>query len=192
MGPTAGFRFGALVASARSISRSRGQQSAGRHCSALTRPGPPIDIVDLYRKKDPWITRFYGANFDLTLAPSRPYEGVIRDRDSGAPIPGVLIESYRLADSKIGNYTLIKTRSDTHGRFRLVGMPLGTGNEVVLSPPEDQPYLLAQYKLPSAGEMKPIKIDLVLKRGIWLRRMHQGQGHGQAGPSPPSLFHVLG
>ena len=66
--------------------------------SALTRPGPPIDIVDLYRKKDPWITRFYGANFDLTLAPSRPYEGVIRDRDSGAPIPGVMIESYRLAD----------------------------------------------------------------------------------------------
>ena len=48
-------------------------------------------------------------------------------------------------------------------------MPLGAGNEVVLSPPEDQPYLLAQYKLPSAGEMKPIKIDLVLKRGIWLQ-----------------------
>ena len=80
--------------------------------SALTRPGPPIDIVDLYRKKDPWIARFQGASFDLTLAPSRPYEGVIRDRESGAPIPGVVIESYRLADSNIINDTLVKTKSD--------------------------------------------------------------------------------
>ncbi len=137
--------------------------------SALTRPGPPFDIVDLYRKKDPWITRFHGANFDLTLAPSRPYEGVIRDRDSGAPIPGVLIESYRLADSTTINYTLIKTKSAKDGRFRLLGMPLGAGNEVVLTPPEDQPYLLSQFKLPSASDMKPIHIDLVLKRGIWMR-----------------------
>jgi hypothetical protein len=137
--------------------------------SALTRPGPPIDIVDLYRKKDPWITRVQGASLDLTLAPSRAYEGVIRDRDSGAPIPGVLIESYQLADSTTVNNTLIKTKSDKDGHFRLLGMPLGAGNEVVLTPPDDQPYLLSQFKLPSASEMKPIQIDLVLKRGIWMR-----------------------
>jgi RNA polymerase sigma factor (sigma-70 family) len=135
---------------------------------ALTRPGAPIDIVDLYRKKDPWITRFHGASLDLTLAPSRPYEGVIRDRDSGAPISGVLVESFRLADSNISNYTLIKTKSDKDGGFRLLGMPLGSGNEVVLTPPDDQPYLLAQYKLPTASDMKPIKVDLLLKRGIWM------------------------
>ena len=94
---------------------------------------------------------------------------MIRDRDSGAPIPGVLIESFRLADSTVINDTLIKTKSDKDGRFRLVGMPLGAGNEVVLTPPEDQPYLLSQFKLPTASEMKPIHIDLVLKRGIWMR-----------------------
>ena len=80
-----------------------------------------------------------------------------------------LIESYRLADSTVINDTLIKTKSDKDGRFRLLGMPLGAGNEVVLTPPEDQPYLLSQFKLPSASEMKPIHIDLVLKRGIWMR-----------------------
>jgi len=137
--------------------------------SVLTRPGPPIDIVDLYRKKAPWIERFYGAPFELNLAPSRPYEGVVRDRDTGQPIAGVKIESFKLADSNILNSTLIKTTTDKDGRFRLTGMPLGVGNEVVLTPPDDQPYLNSQYKLPDSGGLKPIPIDLTLKRGIWLQ-----------------------
>ena len=74
------------------------------------------------------------------MAPSRPYEGIVRDRESGSPIPGVAIESYKLADVNILNDTRIKTTTDKYGRFRLTGMPLGAGNEVELSPPEDQPY----------------------------------------------------
>jgi hypothetical protein len=137
--------------------------------SALTRVGSPVDIVDLYRPKDPWITRFYGASFDLTLPPSQPYEGIVRDRDSGKPIEGASIVSFRFADTKIGNSTLVKTVTDREGRFRLTGMPMGAGNEVDVNPPADQPYLPAHYKLPAAGSLNPVHVDFALKRGTWVR-----------------------
>jgi hypothetical protein len=141
--------------------------------SALTRPGPAIEIVDLQRKKDPWIETYHGADFVLTLAPSRPYEGFIRDRDTGRGVPGVSIESYQLADNPISNYRRVKARSDRDGHFRLEGMPIGAGNEVVLMPPEDEPYIASHQKLRSEPGLSPIAVDSVLKRGVWAR----GNGH---------------
>jgi hypothetical protein len=47
--------------------------------------------VDLYRPKNPWIERHYGTPVVLALAPSGPYEGVVRDGDTGRPIPSVTI-----------------------------------------------------------------------------------------------------
>jgi hypothetical protein len=50
----------------------------------------------------------------------------------------------------------------------LAGMPLGKGNEVVLSAPEDQPYLPAHYTLPDGAGLKAVTCVLTLKRGLWL------------------------
>ena len=134
---------------------------------ALTRPGPAIEIVDLQRPKDPWIETYQGADFALSLAPSRPYEGFIRDRDTGRGVPGVSIESYRLADNPMSNYRRVKALSDQNGHFRLEGMPIGAGNEVVLMPPEDEPYLASHQKLRSESGLSPTAVDFVLKRGVW-------------------------
>jgi len=146
-----------------------GQTIRWTRISALTRAVPPTDIVQFYRRKDPEIERYYGASFDLNVAPSRPYEGVVRDRESGVPVAGATIQIVKTADSSFFNYSRITSSTDKDGRFRLAGMPLGVGNEVAVIPPEDQPYLLSQYKLPDSGGLKPIKIDLTLKGGIWLR-----------------------
>jgi len=137
--------------------------------SALTRHGPAIEIVDLQRKKDPWIDTYQGADFALTLAPSRPYEGFVRDRDTGRGVPGVSIESFRLSDYPVSNDRRVKARSDRDGHFRLEGMPIGTGNEVVLMPPEDEPYMASHQKLRSEPGLSPIAVDFILKRGVWAR-----------------------
>ncbi len=158
----------------------RGPTVRWTNIKVMTRSGPPADIVDLYRKKDPWVERHYGASFDLSLAPSRPYEGVVRDRDSGAPIAGVRIESYKLADSEVYNYTEIKTQSDREGRFRLTGMPVGAGNEIVLNSPEDQPYLLAQYKMPDPGGLAAVHVDMTMKRGVWFKGRVFDKNSGKA------------
>jgi hypothetical protein len=125
--------------------------------------------VDLQRKKDPWIETYQGADFALTLAPSRPYEGFVRDRDTGRGVPEVSIESFRLADNALSNYRLVKARTDQNGHFRLEGMPIGAGNEVVLMPPEDETYLASHQKLRSEPGLSPIAVDFVLKRGVWAR-----------------------
>ena len=75
----------------------------------------------------------------------------------------------RLADPKIFTFTQIRTTADSDGRFRLTGMPMGAGNEVVAIPPPDQPYLLAQYKLPAGDGLQPVHVDLALNRGIKVR-----------------------
>jgi beta-lactamase regulating signal transducer with metallopeptidase domain len=137
--------------------------------SALTRPGPAIRIVDLKRKNDPWVETYQGAEFQLTLAPSRPYEGFVRDRDTGRGVSGVSIESFRLADNPIANYRRVKATTDDNGHFRLEGMPIGVGNEVVLMPPEDEPYLASHQKLRFESGLGPIAVDFVLKRGVWAR-----------------------
>jgi hypothetical protein len=137
--------------------------------SAFTRRGPAIDIVDLQRTKDPWIETYHGADLVLTLPPSRPYEGFVRDGDTGRGIPGVSIESFRLADNPLSNYRQVKSTTDQTGHFRLEGMPIGAGNEVVLMPPEDEPYLASHRKLRYEPGRSPIAEDFVLKRGVWAR-----------------------
>ena len=84
---------------------------------------------------------FHGAAPEMVAAPTRPIEGIVRDVDTGAAIAGAAIRSYKLADSEVSNTDIVHTNSDAQGRFRLVGMPPGAGNEVVIAPPIDQPYL---------------------------------------------------
>ncbi len=143
--------------------------------SALTRPGPAIKIVDLWRAKDPWIETYHGAEFTLTLPPSRPYVGFVRDRDTGRGVPGVSIESYRLADNPISNNRQVKARTDEDGHFRLEGMPIGAGNEVVLMPPEDEPYLASHQKLRIRTRAEPDRRGL--RPQAWC--LGAGQGHQQ-------------
>jgi hypothetical protein len=136
--------------------------------SVLTRLTPPTDLVEYYRTRNPWIERYYGSPFELALAPSRPYAGLVRDRDTGEPIPNATVEACAFADQNFLNHTLIETRTDSRGRFVLAGMPIGRGNEVVVTPPEDRPHLPARYKLPNLTGSNPEPIDLRLKRGVWL------------------------
>ncbi len=48
----------------------------------------------------------------------------------------------------------------------MTGMPLGTGNEVVILPPEGRPFLPSWQRLPALSVSEPLRVDLKLKRGI--------------------------
>ena len=135
----------------------------------LTRRGPAREIVDLMRKKDPWIIKYHGARFELALPPSRAYEGFVRDRDTGEGIPGVSLESYRFADFDIVNHRVLRTRTDQAGHYRLEGMPIGERNEIILMPPEDAPFFASLSKLKSPPGAGPITADFVLKHGVWAK-----------------------
>lgn len=131
-----------------------------------TRPMAPIaHPAFAYENADQ--TTQYGAKFELAAAPSRPIEGVVRDAETGAPVAGAEIWSYKFAGEDISGSTSIKTKSDADGRYRLEGMPKGDGNRVVVVP-TDLPYFTADLDVPNPPGSEPAPLDIELHRGVWV------------------------
>ena len=61
---------------------------------------------------------------------TRPVVGVVRDKDSGEPLAGVIVQSYLFGGADDYNGT-VRTATDKEGRYRLVGLPKGEGNEII-------------------------------------------------------------
>jgi RNA polymerase sigma factor (sigma-70 family) len=109
---------------------------------------------------------YHGTNGVIAAKPSRPITGVVRDRDTGKPIPGVTIQSLVMAGSSILMSGLVRTTSGPDGTFTLVGMPKGAGNELLVVPGRGQPYLDRSVAVPDAGGFDPVLVEVVLDKGI--------------------------
>jgi hypothetical protein len=136
---------------------------------AMTRPGDTIHAPG-YRRYEPRTDKFtiYGNGFDHIARPCRPIVGVVRDKDTGKPIPGAVVTSYKRAGSHIGAVTDLRAVADKNGRYRLLGMPKGEGNVIRAGGPEDEPYLMATQKIADTPGLDPITADFALKRGVWI------------------------
>ncbi len=109
----------------------------------------------------------YGATFDHVAAPSRAVEGVIRDRDSGAPLAGVVVQSLRksLFEREPG---AVQAASDKEGRFRLEGLPEGATVAVEVVPPDESPYPGATRPVAVGQGPGAASLDVPLRRGVWV------------------------
>jgi RNA polymerase sigma factor (sigma-70 family) len=110
----------------------------------------------------------YGNGLEHVAAPCRPIVGVVRDKDTGKPIPGAVITSFRRAGSHISAVTDLQTVADREGRYRLLGMPKGEGNVIRAGPPEREPYLMAVQQVDDPPGVEPVTANFALKRGVWL------------------------
>jgi RNA polymerase sigma factor (sigma-70 family) len=142
---------------------------ATREIHATTRPGAMIEVPGQWSVKDGDAPRFvFGVPFDFAAAPCKPIVGVVRDKDTGKPIPGAIVTSYKIAGSNFVERTEIKTVADKDGKYRLNGMPKGDGNIIRAGPPEGQPYLMALHNVADTPGLEPITADFNLKRGVWI------------------------
>jgi RNA polymerase sigma factor (sigma-70 family) len=149
--------------------RIEGPTLATRDVYAMTRAGDTIHAPG-YRQYEPRTDKFtlYGKGFDHIAAPCRPIVGVVRDKDTGKPIPGAVVTSYKRAGSYISAVTDLHTVADKNGRYRLLGMPKGEGNVIQAGPPEDEPYLMATQNIADTPGLDPVTADVALKRGVWI------------------------
>lgn len=122
---------------------------------------PAFDFPDSHDETN------YGAQFEYAAAPSRPFEGVVRDAKTGEPIAGVEIWSTQFAGQKISGVHTIKTKTDENGRYRLEGMPKGDGNRVVVVP-TDLPYFTSAVDVPNPPGIEPVELNIELHRGTWV------------------------
>ena len=155
---------------------------------AATRRMPPIVHPAYAYEKADTVTQF-GAQFDYTAAPSRAIIGVVRDADTGEPIAGAEIWSWKFAGENISGISTIKTKSDEQGRYRLDGMPKGEGNKIVVVP-ADLPFFTAEYDVPAPPGIAPVPLDITLHRGKWVTGSRDRQVDGRTS-FRPDLLHGI-
>ena len=115
----------------------------------------PVDESDNSRNK------LLGPRFDLTVPPGRVIGGVIRDAETGRPVPGARIRSW---ESDLGSDSPL---SDAQGRFRLTGLSMNKEHriEVVV---DGQSYIKVVKVIGNPTGPEPIAVDINLRRGLVL------------------------
>jgi RNA polymerase sigma factor (sigma-70 family) len=137
--------------------------------SVYTRPGKPIHALEFARNPEGGQLHYYGSAFDHLAAPTRPIVGVVRDKDTGQPLAGVTIQSDQFAGSNVSGDSSVRTVTDKEGRYRLVGMPKGTGNIIKAAPAPGQPYLQSKHQVEDAMGFEPVTVDFTLRRGVVIK-----------------------
>ncbi|HUY90176.1 MAG TPA: carboxypeptidase regulatory-like domain-containing protein [Pirellulales bacterium] len=113
-------------------------------------------------------TPVYGADFELVAPPTQAIVGVVRDAATREPLAGVSIESNRFAGSNYVNERHLLAVSNDRGRYRLVGMPKGAGNQLLAVSNDEQPYLMRDVDVPESRGLESIEVDIELHRGVWI------------------------
>lgn len=109
----------------------------------------------------------YGPTFDLVIPPTKPVVGVVRDKATGKPLAGVTVHTYLISGMEGIHNNLIRVTTDKDGRYRIVGLPKGQGNQISARP-EDVPYLPALADVPDTPGLEPVTVDFALQRGVWV------------------------
>jgi protocatechuate 3,4-dioxygenase beta subunit len=154
-----------------------------------TRAGVMVRVpVSTGSRSNPTI--IYPASFEHVVGPTRPIEGYVHDRDSGKPLAGVMVHGEWTAANPIAGS--IQTITDAQGHYRLVGLPRGREGHVIAAPPcdfptsrrpkaaldKELPYLRAEIAV-EASETGPLRLDLKLKRGVWVTGQVVDQATGR-------------
>jgi RNA polymerase sigma factor (sigma-70 family) len=161
----------------------QGPTVATRNLRVLTRSSDPLTVLrwegDVQSGRAPVYMTYYGANFRYPAAPTKPITGVVRDRDTRKSLVGVTVQSSRFAGAEFNNgEDVVRTTTDKDGRYRLVGMPHGAGNRIVVVS-RDEPYLTCAREVPNTPGLAPVAVDFELKRGIWIEGKLTDKATGQ-------------
>jgi protocatechuate 3,4-dioxygenase beta subunit len=131
--------------------------------SILTRPGKSI-VATM-----PGGGKLYGATFDHAAAPTRPIVGTVRDKDTGKPLAGVIVQGDKFAGSDTRDSSIVRTVTDKDGRYRLVGMAEGADYVIKAAPAAGHPYYQSEHEVKDTIGLEPVTVDFTLKRGILVK-----------------------
>jgi RNA polymerase sigma factor (sigma-70 family) len=135
----------------------------------MTREVPTVRVKDSERVDQTTLV-YYGAKFDHAVAPGRPLVGVVRDRDTGAPLAGVKITGMVYIEHSAITMPGVEAVTDAEGRYRLTGLPISGGFKLFTEAPPGSPYPNGSFVSGTASPKPgPMTFDIAIKRGILVR-----------------------
>jgi RNA polymerase sigma factor (sigma-70 family) len=157
-----------------------GPTVASTNVWAMTRAGEKVRVA--MQQHGAGEVTLAGATFEQIVPPCRPIVGSVRDKDTGKPIPGAIVESY-IIGGKNFTQTHLRAVADKEGCYRLLGMPKVEGNQIRVGPPDGQPYLTALATVRDGPGLEPVTVDVELKRGVWITGKITDESTGKPVPS---------
>ncbi len=122
------------------------------HCRGLTRDGKNLNLP---KGREP----IYPATFDHISAPTKPIIGTVRDKGTGKPLAGIIVQVERQSGRWID-----KATTDQQGRYRIVGCPKQPEYTVAAA---GSPYFIrTKRKIADTPGLEPLVVDFELERGI--------------------------
>ncbi len=157
----------------------------------LTRAMPTFRVKNPIVADGPMIV-YYGAKFDHVAARTQPIVGTVRDKDTGASIPGVHITGMPNIPNSMIPTQGIEATTDAQGHYQIDGLSTARGFKLFTEAPAGQPYVNGGFISP-AGEPKPgpFPFDITLKPGVLVRGTRDQQGHRKARHRRRKASHVL-
>jgi RNA polymerase sigma factor (sigma-70 family) len=104
-----------------------------------------------------------GPDATIIVRPGKVVEGVVRERESGNPLPGIRVSMSLLTDFDLGKPSAV---TDADGKYRLEGLPPQQTYEIYAEPPDDSSYLRRQARSKTTPGLAPVRIDLELVKGV--------------------------
>lgn len=113
--------------------------------------------------------KVHPREFMQAIGPSKPVAGRVLDFDTGQPIAGAIVRAYLIEGSRLHSSREreeFATRTDSDGRYKISGLPIGKGNQLVALTMGDVPYIPVGHPIDTS---KPgsIQQDFRLKQGVW-------------------------
>jgi hypothetical protein len=132
---------------------------------------------------------YYGARFDHVAAPTRPIVGTVRDKDTGAPIPGVHITGMPPIPNSMIPTPGVDATTDAQGRYEIRGLATSRGFRLFTEGPAGRPYVNHGFLSPG-GEPRPgpFTFDMPLKRGVLVRGRLTNKATGRPVPGSVQYF----
>ena len=115
---------------------------------------------------------YHSPKFDVTLPPTRPIEGTVRDKDTGRPIEGLFIQARVFDQYNPSGGSAVSAKTDAQGRYRLAGLVKAPAYRLSAHTPPGQglPYLNESRKaMADSPGPEPVAFDFALKRGVEVR-----------------------
>jgi|GEM_PF-2546635 len=109
----------------------------------------------------------YGSPFKAPLPPSRPITGIVVDAATGTPVEGVSIGVFRRFQMELRQ--CLQTRTDSAGKFRLMGVEKKEDIDLQVIPADDQPYFRQSITVDETPGIDPVSLRISLQPGVWIR-----------------------